>query len=362
MLYALAPHLASIWGPLRLFGSHLVLIGLGLVAGALLVGVLIPRFEGVLPRDRGKAKVPEGEKSKDKPTGAGAIMVPAVAAVLLLVLPPSASIYGFMVCLVLAMVTGYLDDGAEVPWSEAKKGALDGVIAVVASAAICGATDAVWVPLYKEPIGLTPWLFVPVGAVVLWGAVNTTNCSDGVDGLAGTLVLISLICLGGFLYVVVGHREVAEYLLLPHQMNGARWAILVFTFVGGLCGYLWHNAHPSRVLMGDAGSRAVGLLLGGAVLATGNPVLIVIVAPMIVINGGSGLFKLLILRACRKCGLSIDRDSAHFCIRILHRVRFPLHDHCRKEWGWSNAQVLMRFALVQTIMVFVMLALVVKLR
>jgi phospho-N-acetylmuramoyl-pentapeptide-transferase len=196
----------------------------------------------------------------------------------------------------------------------------------------------------------------------MWVAINITNCSDGVDGLAGTLSLISLICLGGFHYIIIGHEDIAGYLLIPHNPEGARWAILIFTSVGALGGYLWHNAEPSRVMMGDAGSRAIGLLLGGAMLGTGNPFLILIVTPIIFINGGSGLVKLLVLRIAKRLGFKTDKESAGTFIRLFHKFRFPLHDHCRKELKWSNAQVLMRFSLLQGILVFLMLGIIMKLR
>ena len=101
---------------------------------------------------------------------------------------------------------------------------------------------------------------------LLFVTMNATNCSDGVDGLAGSLSVISLVSLAAFLYVVIGNNRMAAYLGVPHNYLAVRWAILLMTVAGGFSGYLWWNAEPSRVLMGDAGSRFLGLLIGAAVL------------------------------------------------------------------------------------------------
>jgi phospho-N-acetylmuramoyl-pentapeptide-transferase len=218
---------------------------------------------------------------------------------------------------------------------------------------------------------------MPLGTVLLWITINATNCTDGVDGLSGVLTLVSLTYIGAFLYIVVGHAGLSRYLLLPHNPDGARWAILVACAMGTLGGYLWHNAEPSRVLMGDAGSRFLGLLVGVAVLAAGNPFLIIVMAPVVLVNGGTGLAKVALLRGLRKLGFvvvrpgngeagnaeaSVREPRPHVLISMLHSVRFPLHDHCRKNLHWSGAQVLMRFVLIQAFLTPLLLVLLVKMR
>lgn len=124
--------------------------------------------------------------------------------------------------------------------------------------------------------------------------------------------------------------------------------MLAFLMVGCLLGYLWYNAPPSEVLMGDAGSRPLGLLLGILVAATRNPFLVVIVAFIVLANGATGLVKVAIMR--------------FFKIGILRNVRFPLHDHCRANLKWSNSQVLVRFVLIHIFVSAMLLALVLKIR
>jgi phospho-N-acetylmuramoyl-pentapeptide-transferase len=206
---------------------------------------------------------------------------------------------------------------------------------------------------------------------VLFVTMNATNCSDGVDGLAGSLTVISLVALAVFLYVVIGYRPMADYLLVPHNYMAVRWAILLMTVAGGFAGYLWWNAEPSKVLMGDAGSRFLGLLLGAGVLVTGNPFLVLAFAPVVLVNGGGGLVKLLLLRFFKKCGMDVRPPSIlppealgkrNLLVRIVQCVRFPLHDHCKKELKWSNAQVLMRFMLLQAFLMPLLFVLFVKIR
>ncbi|OGV65572.1 MAG: hypothetical protein A3K19_03230 [Lentisphaerae bacterium RIFOXYB12_FULL_65_16] len=380
MLYHLAPILTDIWGPFRLFGSYLVLIGIGAALASLLTGLILPRVWHLLPQDRGKVHVQKGEVSKGKPTGAGFVFVLLLLPVLFLVLPFSAKYWSIAGCLLLAMLAGYGDDASEKPWGELLKGTLDLLVALATSVFMCeGREIVVWLPLVKGDFTVSPWLYVPCATALLWVAINTTNCSDGVDGLAGVLTLLSLFYLGGFLYIVIGHREMAAYLLVPHNMEGAKWAVLIISASGAMAGYLWHNAEPSRVLMGDAGSRFLGLLVGVAVLASGNPALILVVAPVVLVNGGTGLVKLALLRGFKLMGMDtrtpqkLKEDAQQaggdtpppkqfILVRLMHRVRFPLHDHCRKELRWSNPQVLLRFVLLQAFLTPLLLGLLVKVR
>jgi phospho-N-acetylmuramoyl-pentapeptide-transferase len=205
-----------------------------------------------------------------------------------------------------------------------------------------------WLPLLKTPVTLAPWLFVPLGTAVIWLMINATNCTDGVDGLSGSLAALAFLTLGGILYAVVGHKDISSYLLVPHYTDGADWALMSFMLVGTLSGYLWHNAYPSAVLMGDAGSRPLGLLLGMLGLATGNPFLILIVASVVLANGATGLLKVALLR--------------FFKISIFGNVRYPLHDHVRQNRGWSNTQVMVRFMLLQAVGTPILLVLLFKVR
>ena len=201
--------------------------------------------------------------------------------------------------------------------------------------------------------------------------MNATNCSDGVDGLAGSLSLMSLASLAILLYAVIGYAPIAKYLLIPTNPLAARWAILAMVTSGTLAGYLWYNADPSRVLMGDAGSRFLGMLVGIEVLISGNPFFVFVVATVVLANGGTGLFKIALLRIFRIMGfdardpkkLSEEQKEKQFAlIKVLHIVRFPLHDHFRAKKGWSKGQVLLRFLLIQSFLTPLLFILLIKIR
>ena len=349
MLFYLGEVLQQYWGPFRLLQSHLFLLGLGTLLSWALSWRLLPILSVHLPRDRGRAFAVQSEHAVGKPTGAGFIFILIFLFVSLLVTPLSWQVVLILGCVILSMLFGYLDDRSQLAWSEYKKGALDLLLAVVGASIICGFQDfAIWLPFTKTVFMVPPILFIPLAALLIWVTINTTNCTDGVDGLSGTLSALALISLGATLYFVVGHHIISEYLLLPHYPNGAVWGIISFTMVGCLAGYLWYNAHPSSMLMGDAGSRALGFLLGILVIVTGNPVLIFVVAGVLLVNGGTGLLKVALLR--------------FFKIGIFHNIRFPLHDHYRHNSNWSNTQVLIRFTVLQAMMTLLLMGLLIKIR
>ena len=375
MLYYLADYLVPHWGPFRLLQSHALLLAGGTFTAALVAWLLLPRLWDRLPRDRGKAICSDlgGMKSAGKPTGAG-VWVSLIALPAILVFAPlKAWDLAAVGALYAAMLFGYLDDRALVPWGELKKGLLDAVVSIAIAAFIfLGHHEVVngepvmlaWLPFFKGPVMMNgvgvwcihAWVYVPVSAFVLWFTMNATNCSDGVDGLAGTLTVIALAMLAVVLYVVVGYRPVAHYFLIPVYSEAARWAIVVMTVAGAFAAYLWYNAEPSKILMGDAGSRYLGILVATASLMTGNPFIVLALAPIVLVNGGGGLGKLVLLRVAKRVGFDIGEGN------LIRRIRFPLHDHCKKNLKWSNAQVLMRFVLLQLVVMPILLLILLKVR
>ena len=373
MLYSLAPHLERFWGPFRLLRSHVLLIAAGTLLAALAVVFLLPKLWRFSPHDHGKAILgKEGMKSAGKPTGTGLWVTLLILPVALLVVPLSMPTVGMILCLYIAMAFGYLDDRADVPWGELKKGLLDVVVCLGVAMFVWTALEGkVWLPFVKGEWSMPWWLYIPGMGFLLFVVMNATNCSDGVDGLAGSLTVLSLIALAALLFAVIGNWRMAEYLNVPHNYLAVRWAILLMTVSGGFVGYLWWNAEPSNALMGDAGSRFLGLLLGAGVLVTGNPFLLFAFAPVVLVNGGGGLVKLILLRLLKKCGLEVRPPSMLepeqekkkvFLVKMLQSVRFPLHDHCKKTLKWSNAQVLMRFVLLQAFLMPMLFILLVKIR
>ena len=356
MLYYLGAYIQQFFGPARLLQSYTVLIALALYSGFFATCLLLPRFYSRLPHDRGREFTLTAEAAKGKPTGAGAVFITIYAIICILFVPMGILQSGVLTLTWLTMLTGFLDDKSVTSWGEYLKGFLDLIISIATSLLIYYCLSRTssdghvhfWFPFITNPVIVHPVVFIIIGVILLWTSINTTNCTDGVDGLSGTLVLIALLTLGVIFYFILGHSRIAAYLLVPHIADGAKWALMTFSLSGVLMGYLWHNAYPSAVLMGDAGSRALGFFIGTMVLITGNPLMFIATSTIIFLNGGMGLLKVALLR--------------FFKIRIFENIRFPLHDHMRKNRGWSATQVLLKFMIMQLLITVAVVGLFFKIR
>lgn len=356
MLYYLGAYLQNFFGPARLLQSYAVLIILALYSGFFLMYKFLPKFYNILPHDRGREFTLTAEAAKGKPTGAGVVFITTFVLLCLVFVPMGWAQGGILLLTWITMLTGFLDDKSVASWGEYLKGALDLIISIAASVLLYyiakrQSADGVvyfWLPFVSHLIAINPVVYVVIGVILLWASINTTNCTDGVDGLSGTLVLIALITMGIIFYFILGHIDISRYLLVPHLADGAKWAVMAFALAGVLTGYLWHNAYPSHVLMGDAGSRALGFFIGCAILISGNPLLCLATSTIIFLNGGMGLVKVFLLR--------------FFNIKIFENIRFPLHDHMRKNRGWSATQVLLKFMIMQLLITVAVIGLFFKVR
>lgn len=320
------------FGPLRLFDSFFFLAAAGFAVCALATWALLPRLWRFLPTDRGRAFAVNAEQSIGKPLSVGVVFVSIFCLAAFVFLPFDARCLWVIPFVAGAMVVGYFDD-RRGGFTDYQLAAMDLALALGAAWAVHGFEPAtLWLPGWKEVIVLPPWLALPLATTVIWFSINATNTSDGVDGVSGSLTATAIIILGGLLYTVIGNATVAGHLSIPVNPEGANWAVLAFLMVGAISGYLWYNAAPSQALMGDAGSRPIGLLIGALVMATNNPLFLLLVGSVMLFNGVTGIVKVALLR--------------FFGVRLFAGVRFPLHDHCRKELGWSNTQVLVRFMLL----------------
>ncbi len=275
-----------------------------------------------LPKDAGREFAHDGKLSAGKPRGAGIIFVLAFVAAAVLFTPMNAEIIIYLILIVICMITGFLDDASKTPWGEYKKGFLDLCVAGLAAMTFLKYnSNTIELALFHMQFTIPKPLFVVLTVILVWVSVNVTNCADGVDGLSGTLTIISITTI----YLVDRILEV-----------GQDFSFLILLFAVCILGYLWYNATPSRLMMGDAGSRAMGLFISIAILKTGCPLLYIPIALVLMLDGGLGLVKVALLRFCK--------------IRIMKNIRTPLHDHVRKVWGWSNTQTVFRYAIIQIIL------------
>ncbi|MBR1861126.1 MAG: phospho-N-acetylmuramoyl-pentapeptide-transferase [Lachnospiraceae bacterium] len=274
-----------------------------------------------LPRDGGRAFAVEGEKSAGKPRGAGVIFIPVFTTVASIFAPMSNEHGFYLILVIAAMLTGFLDDASKSPWGEYLKGALDLVVAILTTAVFMTHNSTqIDFAVFNTSFVMPKWLFAILAVVVIWVSINVTNCSDGVDGLSGSVSIASLM---GFFTIMqkIGIEE--------------EFTPLILILITGLAAYLWFNATPSKLMMGDAGSRAIGLFIAICALKTHDPFLFLQLALVMLFDGGLGLIKVFLLRFLK--------------IHILKNVRTPLHDHVRKVWGWSNTQCVYRFTIIQLV-------------
>lgn len=292
--------------------------------------VLTIKLKSKLPTDIGRAFAVNALAAKGKPRGAGIIFVCVSVVLMLLFMPLTPENAAYAVLLVLAMIFGYLDDASKIPWKDYKKGLIDLVISFLTAFTFVMVNGSdMELLIIGRTVTLPEWLFILLGTVLVWASINVTNCTDGVDGLSSTLSLISL---GGFVFAMTALK-----------MDDFVPAVLIWA--GSIAAYLLFNASPSIILMGDAGSRAIGVLFAICAMKTGAPLLFLPVCLIFIIDGGLGLIKVALLRFLK--------------IKILANTRTPIHDHVRKNKLWSDTHTVIRFAVIHLFIVFVSLYLLV---
>ena len=277
-------------------------------------------FKRILPKDQGRAFAVNGALSEGKPRGAGIIFVTSFTLCTALFYPLDIENIIYLVLVYAAMLSGYFDDAAETPWGNLKKGLIDLVISLgIAFTYYFYNGSQVKLYITDSTFTIPAPLFIILAGVLVWTAINVTNCTDGVDGLCGSLVMTVLLPLA-----LMVTKSGAADMLLPMIM-----------FVT-LAAYLWFNCSPSQMLMGDAGSRALGVFLAVMFLKTAAPFAFIPMAIVIILDGGLGLLKLSFRRF-----LKIKN--------FMEGIRTPLHDHARKNKGWSDTQVVIRFTILKII-------------
>ncbi|MCC8192258.1 MAG: phospho-N-acetylmuramoyl-pentapeptide-transferase [Ruminococcus sp.] len=298
--------------------------GLFILCGFFIPFLSIRVFKNILPRDKGRDFALNGKLSEGKPRGAGLLMFTSFVITVALFVPLTTELIIYIAFIYLEMLSGYLDDSAAIPWGRVKKGLIDLVVSVGISATYCVYNEpTVKLALVGVSFTLPTVVYIVLGAALVWGSINVTNCSDGVDGLCGSLSIISL---------------ATVFILMQNMINLGEEAddfrLIILSAILMLIAYLWYNTSPSVMLMGDAGSRALGVLIALSAMKLGSPLLFLIFAFMLIIDGGLSLLKISCIKFLKMKN-------------FMKNIRTPIHDHMRKNNSWSDTQVVTRFSIVQ---------------
>ena len=362
------------FGPLRLFqfiSVRAVLAGItalffGFLFGPKLIRVL--QTFGARQAFRDKEEVGElaelHEGKAATPTMGGLLIFGSVFVSTFLWAEPNVYVVTAMVIYLLLTVVGFADDYLKISKRNSKglpgKFKLLGqfIVAVVALFILLGPLGEIltgvqgkavgspsemlelWVPFYKEvvfqsmSVGLVFFLFL----VTLCGSSNAINLTDGLDGLAiGCTVTVALTY--GVMAYASGNSIIADYLRISWIPGTGELAVVCSALLGGSLAFLWYNAHPAEVFMGDTGSLAIGGLVGIIALMVHQPLTLVIVGGIFVMEAGSVILQ---VASFKTRGKRIFRMS-------------PIHHHFELK-GWEETKVVIRFWILSLIFAILGLA------
>ena len=332
----------------RAGGAFLTALVFGFMFGPPLINVLRKRQgKGQPIRDDG----PEGHFVKaGTPTMGGLLIVGALVTSTLL----WARLDNPFVWIVLGVtlsfaLIGFADDYAKV--SKQTTAGVSGKVRLLLGfliagiAAYCatishpeGLQSQLAVPVFKDVLINLGLLFIPFAIIVIVGSANAVNLTDGLDGLAIMPVMIAAATLGIIAYFV-GRVDFTEDLGLHYVPGTGELLIFCMGLIGGGLGFLWYNAPPAAVFMGDTGSLALGGALGAIAVATKHEIVFAIVGGIFVVEALSVMIQVIYFKRTGK--------------RVF--LMAPIHHHYEKK-GWAEPQIVIRFWIVALILALIGLA------
>ncbi len=189
-------------------------------------------------------------------------------------------------------------------------------------------SSALTFPFFKELMVELGWFFVVFGAFVIVSAGNAVNLTDGLDGLAIVPVMIAAAAFGIIAYLV-GNKVFADYLQIHFVLGTGELAIICGAVIGAGLGFLWFNAPPAAIFMGDTGSLAMGGMLGTIAVATKHEIVLAIIGGLFVMEAASVIIQVASYKMTGK--------------RVFKMA--PIHHHF-EQLGWTESQVVIRFWII----------------
>lgn len=201
-----------------------------------------------------------------------------------------------------------------------------------------GLQNQLAVPVLKDTLLNLGFMFIPFAVIVIVGSANAVNLTDGLDGLAIMPVMITAATFGIISYAV-GRTDFTQYLDLHYVADTGEILIFCMALIGGGLGFLWYNAPPAAVFMGDTGSLALGGALGAIAVATKHEIVLAIVGGVFVVEALSVIIQVVYFKWSGK--------------RVF--LMAPIHHHYEKK-GWAEPQIVIRFWIVSLILAMIGLA------
>jgi phospho-N-acetylmuramoyl-pentapeptide-transferase len=188
------------------------------------------------------------------------------------------------------------------------------------------------IPFVKDFVLQLGWFYVGIAALVIVGSSNAVNLTDGLDGLATVPVIIAALCFGIICYLV-GNVKFADYLQIHHVAGAGELSVFCGALVGACLGFLWYNAPPAQVFMGDTGSLSLGSALGTIAVIVKHELVLAIIGGLFVVETLSVIIQVASFKMTGK--------------RVFRMA--PLHHHFEKL-GWSEPTVVIRFWIIACIL------------
>ncbi len=359
LLYEHFSHYAHVFPLLNLLKYLTVRVGLSLFTSGLVAIAMGSRFIGWMRSKQGKGQPirtdgPEGHLLTKKGTPTmGGLMILAGVTVSTLLWGNLRDIYVWVVLGVTLSygVLGFIDDYAKVTkqtsagLTSTQKLLFQFVIAIVAvvllilwgpkSPLVYGLETSVTFPFLKQLVFNIGWFYVAFGAVCIAGFSNAVNITDGLDGLATVPVMMAAGAFGIICYLV-GNYVFASYLQVHFVPEVGEIAVICAALIGGGMGFLWYNAPPAKIFMGDTGSLALGGALGTMAVAAKHEIVLGIVGGLFVVEALSVMIQVGYYKLTKK--------------RVF--LMAPIHHHFEKL-GWAEPTIVIRFWIVAALLALI---------
>ena len=193
-------------------------------------------------------------------------------------------------------------------------------------------------PFFKNLVINLGWFFIPFYLFILVGSSNAVNLTDGLDGLATVPVILVAACFA-FISYVSGNIVFSEYLQIPYIKGVGEASVFCGSIIGACLGFLWFNAPPAKIFMGDTGSLALGGSLGAVAIITKHEIVLAITGGLFVLEAISVIAQVISFKLTGK--------------RIFKMA--PIHHHFEKK-GWPESTVVIRFWIISIILAMIGLA------